>query len=155
MENNRLRKPNRFNICIDALTLAQYVFHITDNENTFFTSKAIKKKDGKIIIKNYTSHKWTISKLREQAHEIYVLISGANEINLSENPDPEFKELRLSKQVKAIELCNEQLALIQLCKKEFHLKSKRVAYWIRLVLKVRNSAIIWHMKNKQDYGNIV
>lgn len=147
-------KPNNFTPTVLAMDLSDYVFQITDNAKKFpeYTETAKRNDDGtytKIMIMRQDS---LINKVREQAYQIYILAFTANEINVGRQPDR--KAERLSKQAKAIELCNEHLATIQLCRKKFHLSNKRIKYWGRLTLNVRSALERWNESDRDRYKRI-
>lgn len=147
-------KFNTFTPIVYAMNLCDYVYQITDNANKFpeFTETIKHNKDGtetKILVMRQDS---LINKVREQAYDIYMFAFTANEVNL--NHHPERKDLRLQKQQGAIELCNEHLATIQLCRKRFRLTYKRIKYWGGKTIEVREALERWHTSDKTRYKDI-
>ena len=80
--------------------------------------------------------------LRKNAISIHILCWRANNIKVSGNP--ERYQARLAAQAQAADLCNDFYALIEVAKPLFHLSSKRVIYWQRQVVNVRNQIRAWH-----------
>ncbi len=132
------------------MELADYVITITNNINRFpdFGFKQIN--DQGAITQVYIQRQDSLTNwVREQAKQIYILAYTANEINVKKHP--ELKEERLRKQARAIELCGEHLAAIQLCRKHFHLSSKRVYYWGSKTVETRSLIERWHESDKSRY----
>ena len=57
-------------------------------------------------------------------------------------------------QAEAIALCGDLLADILLCRKHFHLTSKRIKYWGGLVRSTRAAIERWHDSDKARYKDI-
>lgn len=147
-------KPNNFTPVVKAMNLFDYVDTITDNQKKFpeYKETEKKEKDGtvtKFLIMRQDS---LVNRVREQAYQIYMLLWTANEINVTKEPDR--KAERLGKQAKAIEICGEHLAAIQLCRKRFHLTNKRIKHWGKMTIEVRDTAKAWHKSDKDRYKNI-
>lgn len=154
MTNAGEHKPNDFTPVIGALNLADYVITITDNLNKFpdFAAQNIKGADGapaQIIMHKSDS---LTNIVREQARRIFMLTYTANEINL--NRQPWRKEERLRKQAEAISLCGEHLAMIRLCRKHFHLSTRKIKHWGGMVRELRIAIERWHEKDKDRYKHI-
>lgn len=137
-----------------AMNLYDYVDTITENQKKFpeYKETETKNRDGtvtKILVMRQDS---LVNRIREQAYQIFILLWTANEINLTR--EPERKNERLNRQAKAIELCGEHLAAIQLCRKHFHLTSKRIKYWGKMTIEVREAAKGWHKSDKNRYKDI-
>ena len=144
-------KPNNFTPTVLAMDLCDYVFQITDNARKFpeYTETVLRNDDNtytKLVIMRQDA---LVNKVREQAYNIYTLAFTANEINVGRQP--ERKDERLRKQAKAIELCNEHLATIQLCRKKFHLTNKRIKYWGRMTINARSALERWHESDRDRY----
>ena len=136
------------------MNLAEYTFLITDNLNKFpdFCVKEKKNEDGTITqVYVFRSDSLT-NHVRDMANEIFMLSYTANEINL--NKQPWRKDERLTKQARAIRLCGDLLAEIQLCRKHFHLPSKKVLHWGKKVKELRAAIEGWHEKDKDRYKSI-
>ena len=83
------------------------------------------------------------------AKDIYVLAWRANNIYTTvENgrwPDRErLQQLSISK-------CNELIALINIARRLFHLKGKKVRYWTELVVDAKTMLRKWHDANADQY----
>jgi len=147
-------KPNDFTPVVGAMELAEYTFTITDNINKFpdYCVKEKRDEDGdttKIFVFRADS---LTNRVRDMANEIFMLTYTANEINLKRQPWR--KDERLGKQAAAIRLCNELLAEIQLCRRHFHLSTKKVLYWGGLVRDLRIAIEGWHEKDLDRYADI-
>lgn len=154
-------KTTDFTPVILAMKLYEHVDLITTNPNKFpeyveICKPEVKKegKDGRdseerILILTQDS---LTRKVREQAYKIFILAHMANEINV--NREPERTEERLRKQIRAAELCEEQLATIQLCRKRFHLSYRKIKFWGDKVLEVRDSIKAWHNSDKSRFKNL-
>ena len=147
-------KPNDFAPVVGAMNHAEYVFHITDNLNKFpdYSVKNKKNPDGTITqLMVFRSDSLT-NIVRAEAREIFHLTFSANEINLTRQPWR--KDERLGKQAQAISVCGDLLADIQLCRKHFHLSSRKIKHWGKMVRDLRLSIEGWHEKDKDRYRNI-
>ena len=154
MSNAGEHKPNDFTPVVGAMDHASYVYTITDNINKFpdFSVKEKKNEDG-TVSQIYVFHEDSLTNIvRAEAREIFHLTYTANEINLTRQPWR--KEERLSKQAKAISVCGDLLADIQLCKKHFHLTRSKVKHWGKMVRDLRDAIEGWHEKDKDRYRNI-
>jgi len=148
------RKQNDFTALVEAMNLAAYVDLITDNLKVFPDYSKVNEKDSNgnaysvYVQKSSSLTNWVVN----QTRKIFILTYSANRINL--NKQPERKKERLDKECQAIELCYEHLAAIQLCKRRFHLSSKRIKYWggrVRNLIKLLES---WNESDKTRYKNI-
>ena len=154
MANAGEHKPNDFTPVVGAMYLAEHVIKITDNANTFpdFCIKERKNEDG-TVTQIYIQRQDSLTNwVREQAKAIYLLCYSANGINLTRQPWR--KNERLSKQAQAIELCGDHLAAIQLCRKHFHLDSRKVKHWGKMTRDLRIAIEGWHESDKDRYKNI-
>ena len=136
------------------MDLADHVFTITDNVNKFpdFIEKKKKNDDETVTTMYIQRQDGLVNWVREQAKEIYICNWCANDINL--NREPWRKEERLGLQRKAISLCSEHLAAIQLCRKHFKLSHKKVRYWGAMAEAVKDATKRWHESDKDRYRNI-
>lgn len=154
MATQNQHKPNDFTPVVGAMNHAEYVFHITDNLNKFpdYSVKNKKNPDGTITqLMVFRSDSLT-NIVRAEAREIFHLTFSANEINLTRQPWR--KDERLGKQAQAISVCGDLLADIQLCRKHFHLSSRKIKHWGKMVRDLRLSIEGWHEKDKDRYRNI-
>lgn len=136
------------------MNLADYVIHITDNSNNFPDYGRIEHTDSNgVTTVMLTVRQDSLTNIvREQATQIFLLAYTANRINLVKEPWK--KDERLAKQEKVIDMCEDHLAMIQLCRKHFHLSSKRIKYWGQLTLDVKNSVRAWNQSDKDRYKDI-
>lgn len=144
-------QQNSFTVTANAMNLASYVITITDNANKFpdFTFKEVVSPEGlitKVFIQRQDS---LVNWVREQAKEIFVLCYTANEINVTK--EPYRKDERLSKQKKAISLCDEHMASIQLCAKHFDLSKRKVHHWGKLTYDLKTQIEAWHKSDKDRF----
>lgn len=147
-------KPNDFTAGNAALDLVNHVFTITDNTNKFPEYKQTEKQtsDGKTIITLVMRDDSLVNRVRDQSYNICIKAFKANGIDLRKEPERKSERLRL--QSEAIELCDEHLATIQICRKHFHLSFKKIKYWGDLTRKAKNLLIAWHDSDKVRFKNI-
>lgn len=55
-------------------------------------------------------------------------------------------------QLDAILKCNELLALINIARRLFHLKGKKVKYWAEMTIETRKMISAWHEANKKQFN---
>ena len=84
------------------------------------------------------------------AKNIYVYAWEANNIYVREDNDRWPQRERL--QLLAISKCHELIALINIARRLFHLKGKKVRYWTQLVIDTRAMLGKWHEANARQYG---
>jgi hypothetical protein len=147
-------KENAFTPVVNAMELSEYVFTITDNAKKFPEYTATKKKfrDNSDFIIIQMREDSLVNKVRQQAFDIYMNVFTANEINLKRQPYR--KEERLKKQLRAIQLCDEHLATIQLCRHKFHLSNKRIKYWGGKTIDLRGIIERWHDSDRDRFKDI-
>ena len=83
------------------------------------------------------------------AKDIYLNAWSGNNVYVK---DGERWEERKHYQLAAITKCNELLALINIARRLFHLKGKKVKYWSGLALETRMMLRKWHEANLKQYG---
>lgn len=132
-EGDRDKSKMKFDAIIKAMDLADYVLTITSNERVFTTNMQTALTND--IIRT--------------AKDIYIYAYNANEIRVDDSREL-WKE-RSDKQRIAIEKSKDMLALIQLSRKVFHLKSKRIKYWGSKTKDVKDALISWHVADKKRY----
>jgi len=154
MPNKNDHKPNDFTPVVGAMYLADYVLTITDNISKFpdFIQTERKNADGSVTAVYIQRQDSLVNWVREQAKGIFILTYTANEINVIRQPWR--KDERLGKQAEAIRLCSEHLAAIQLCRKHFHLSSRKVKHWGKQTRDLRMAIEGWHEKDRDRYKNI-
>lgn len=87
------------------------------------------------------------------AKDIYIHAWRAN--NVKVDNDPEKWMIRKRLQELAANECNGLLAMIQLAKTLFHLKSQKVKYWGELTIKTRNYIQKWKDGDEERYGRLL
>lgn len=128
--NKNQRKEGELQVNTDARNLCIYTLRITANPKTFPVSQA-----------SY------VEKLRNTSIEICTLCWKANNIRVDGNEDRYNRRLEL--QNRAIDECNSMCVLIEIAKPLFHLSSKRVCYWMKLVTELRTLIRKWRNSDKQ------
>ena len=153
MATENQHKENSFTPVTAALELADYVFQITGNLKWFPDCSVKEQREGDKVTQLLVFRDDSlVNTVREEARQIYHLVFTANEINL--NRQPWRKNERLTRQAEAIALCGDLLADILLCRKHFHLTSKRIKYWGGLVRGTRAAIERWHDSDKARYKDI-
>ena len=153
MATENQHKENSFTPVTAALELADYVFQITGNLKWFPDCSVKEQREGDKVTQLLVFRDDSLVNIvREEARQIYHLAFTANEINL--NRQPWRKNERLTRQAEAIALCGDLLADILLCRKHFHLTSKRIKYWGGLVRSARAAIERWHDSDKARYKDI-
>ena len=84
------------------------------------------------------------------AKDIYIYAWNGN--NIYVRPDNGRWKDRERYQLAAIAKCNEMLALINIARRLFHLKGKKVRYWTRLTIDARMMIRKWHEAGVKQYG---
>lgn len=129
------RGKGKFDVIINALYLAQYTITITKNKNIFLPEYQSALTDDLI----------------RSAKDIYINAWKANNIRVVSQED---WKLRKHLQELSILECNSLLATMQLAKKVFHLKAKRIKYWGELTIKARDGIRAWKESDTKRYKNI-
>lgn len=129
------RGKGKFDVIINALYLAQYTITITKNKNTFLPEYQSALTDDLI----------------RSAKDIYINAWKANNIRVTSQED--WKERKHLQELSILE-CNSLLATMQLAKKVFHLKSKRIKHWGELTIKARDGIRAWKESDTKRYKNI-
>ena len=129
------RRKNKLKVFTEALDLVMYTLKITKNPNVF-TAEYQKQVTDDII---------------ETAKNIYIDAWDANNIKVVTKDD--WKERR-SLQLRAARECNRLLALIGIAKSAFHLRNKRVKFWVGKVLNVRKLIRNWNTSDSKRYSEL-
>ena len=120
------RGDNKFEVLVKARELAVYTIQITNNKNVF------------------SDYDMVVNDLQKLGKDIFIGLWYANNCDLRTEP-----ELRLQYQRQAIRDCYALLATIQLAQPLYHLKLKRVEYWSRMIIDVRNLIRKWRDSDKK------
>ena len=136
------------------MKLYGHVEHITSNPKKFQEYKESEKQnqDGTVTKIIMVRQDNLTNRVRQQAYDIYINAHMANEINV--NREPGRAQERLLRQQKAISLCEEHLAAIQLCQKHFHLSFKKVKFWGNMAITARDSLKAWHTSDLSRYKQL-
>lgn len=129
------RGKGKFDVIINTLRLAQYTITITKNKNIFLPEYQSALTDD--IIRS--------------AKDIYINVWKANNIRVTTQED--WKERKRLQELSILE-CNSLLAMLQLAKKIFHLKSKRIKHWGEMTIKARDGIRAWKESDTKRYKNI-
>ena len=117
------RGEGKFDTLTKALRLASYTTDITDNRKVFTPD-----------------HEKTTERIVSLAWSIYHRARIANDIRV-ENADDLMERRKLQNQ--AIAECDQLLTAIQIAKRVFHLRLKRVKYWGEMVEELKNHLRKW------------
>lgn len=83
------------------------------------------------------------------AKDIYINAWNANNVYVTKD-NGRWKE-REELQLLSIRKCNELLALINICRRLFHLRGGKAKYWSQLTLEARQMLSKWHEANAKQY----
>lgn len=120
--------------CDKAKQLAIYTIHICKNTKVF----------DPIYYDSITVD------LIRYAKDIYIKSWQANNIRVRSNGQG--WDLRCNLQLESISLCSSLLATIDLAKGVFHLRNKRIKYWVGFVIDVRDLLKKWHDGDVKRYS---
>lgn len=134
IESNRTK--SELEVAVKARELTCYTLKITANE--------------KIFLPQYRSA--LTDTIIQDSIDIYRFIWLANNIRVGNSREK--RDRRLQLQLRAKETCNDLLALIGIAKPLFHLTSKRIEYWIGLIINVRGLIEAWSDKDRARYKNV-
>ncbi len=121
--------------CVKAKDLAVHTVKICQNKNIFLPEYQSALTDD--IIRT--------------AKDIYICAWTANNIRV--NTANDWTERKCLQKRSAIE-CNNLLALISIARTLFHLKNKKVTYWIELTVEARNYIKKWMESDSRRYGKL-
>ena len=85
------------------------------------------------------------------AKDIYKNVEAANNIRVLKY-DPDTWQDRRKLQKRAIKDCGDLISCISLAKSLFHLKGKKVKYWIKLTTEAMEKIKKWHEADVKRYG---
>lgn len=123
------REEGKFSLAVKAEFLASYTLEITANENVF--------------VPEY--RRGLMDDIIETAKNIYLGIREANDVTVRMGTRFQLKDYtdRNELQREALRNCKRLLYLIDLAHRRFHLSSKRVKYWGKLVKNVKDRIHGW------------
>jgi len=122
--------------CDEARRLAIHTIKICNNQNIF--------------LPEYQSA--LTNRIIALAVDIFTNAYGANNILVNKEPARWHERHRM--QELAVNECNRLLALIQLAKTLFHLKTQKVKYWGEMTIKTRNYLQKWKDGDVERYGHL-
>lgn len=128
------RHKGRMEVHIKAQFLASYTSKILSNPKSF---------DPKIDID-------LIARIKGCAFDIYAKAWSANKIRADASSYN--RAWRYGLQEEAILLCDEMMAYIGIAKQVYHIRTKRMRYWSRLIIDVRNLLQAWKESDVNRYG---
>lgn len=129
------RGHGKFEVLVKANELATYTIRITKNKNIFLPEYQTALTNDII----------------DASKDIFINAWTANNIRVLTADD--WKKRRLL-QEDAILYCYKLLALIQMAKQLYHLKSKRVKYWGEKVINVRILITNWKNTDNKRYSKL-
>ena len=132
------REENKLQVLLDAQSLAAYTLRICKNPKVFDPE-----------YRDAFTYKITDTSI-----DIFVRLWTANNILMkpgTENFNDNRRE-RKRLQDEAARYCNNMLALIQIAKPLFHLTGKRVRFWGKNIIKVRNLIRAWQESDNKRFG---
>ena len=127
------RGEGKFETLTKALKVAAYTIDITDNKNVF-----------------KPEHSKTTERIVMLATDIYHRARVANDIRVVTSEDLSERN-RLQNQ--AIAECDHLLTEIQIAKRLFHLRTKRVAYWGGMVEELKGYLRKWRDSDADHFRN--
>lgn len=129
------RSQSKLEVLVKALDLVTYTIRITNNQKIFLPEFRSALTDD--IIRT--------------AKDIYINAWTANNIQVKGADD---WKVRKALQERAARNCNNLLALMQIAKTVFHLKSKRIAYWGEMTIIARSYLRDWKESDMKRYGKL-
>ncbi len=131
------RGEGKFQLFLDAMNLCKYTLQICSNKKIFVPEFQNSLTDDIV----------------NKSKNIYLKIWRANNIRVGKNEEEKYKKRKML-QEEAILDCIDFLALIQLAKGVFHLKTKRILYWGEQIIKVRESIKKWRDSDSKRYNKM-
>lgn len=130
--------PTVFQASIEAKKLYLYTNKIVRNDNVFNPENDFNNSFRMRII--------------ETSLLIFMKVWSANRDDIRFNTTTkEIFQKRLSKQADAISLCDDLLTYIEVAWGQFHLPSKKVAFWGNMAILVQNTIKKWHASDTARY----
>ena len=127
------RSHGKLEACVKAHELCCYTLQIATNKK-IFTEQYQEALTDKIISTEI---------------DIHTVVWSANNILVNSKED---LEERTRLQERAVVLCNVLLSLIDVAKKIFHLRTKRVVYWAGMAIETRNLVKGWMHSDRKRYA---
>ena len=127
------RGHGKFEVLTKANDLAVYTIRIASNPKTF-------------DLKYQTA---LANDIISTAKDIYIKCKTANDIRVGE--DVYKAQMRKRLQESAIMDCNSLLALMDMAKRVYHLSAKRIRYWGKKTVEVRDMVRRWKDSDSKRY----
>lgn len=124
---------NKFELFDKTARMAAHTLKITQNPNVFDPDNS----------------KEIVSEIRTAAVRIHILCWRANDIKVPSENNREQIEMRMKLEYEALKYCTDLKGLINLAKPLYRLSSKKVAYWMKLVLEVQSLITSWRESEKK------
>lgn len=99
---------------------------------------------------DFEHHADIVQHIRELAVTIYNCAYVANVQNVTK--DPATWEVRKANQEAVVQGLNEMVAMVQVAKPLFHLRSRKTTYWLGLTLHAKDLSCAWHASDVRRYG---
>lgn len=131
-KGKRKTQKSKLQVLVMTKGLASYTIRICKNQKVFLV-------ECNTAITNDIVHIATM---------IHVYAWNANNIKVK---NAEQANQRRNLQNKAVVLCNNLLPLIQIAQEVFHLKTKRVKFWSKKVIAVREMLKKWRDADRRRY----
>lgn len=128
---DRKMEEQKLAVIVEAIRLANHTLQISSNKKVFTAE-----------------YDWLTNTIRTEALNIHRCLNAANNTDLY-NCYAERREL----QRQAYRYCNDLKADIIVAKSMFHLRTKRVVYWTRMVDKVLELIKKWSYSDADRYKN--
>ena len=154
MTNAGAHEANEFTPIVAARGLYLHVLQITDNINKFkdySIAEYLNQNGSKTQVVIVRADSLT-NIMRKMSQDIFMYVCRANRRNV--NKHPEQKEERLACQDLALELCEDMLDYLPVCQKYFHLGTKKMLAWGRIVRDAKKAIAVWHESDIKRYKDI-
>ena len=131
------RETGKLNALVKARMLCTHTFQIVSNE--------------KIFLPKYER---IVERIIDAAIAIYQCAWNANDIRVVFTRDGWQKDAqdRLDLQKESIRKCKDLIGLIEIAKPLFHLRRKKVEYWMRKTLETKDGIAAWSNGDKKRYN---
>ena len=150
--NENDRRNGKLKVLNMARELTLYTLGIAKNEDVFTPYDIKKNPDGSIEKVPNETKADLIRDINRYAKHVYLYGWLANDIRVGKWRDWERRD---DYQNVAIDSCNALLVSMGLAKTTFHLKSKRMVFWGRSTVNVRNALRAWHESDTKRYEDML
>ena len=131
------RTTGKLNALVKARMLCTHTFQITSNENVF-----------------NPKYERLVERIIDAVVAIYQCAWNANDIRVTMTRDGWWKDAqdRLDLQKESIRRCKDLIGLIEISRGLFHLRKKKVEYWMRKANEARESIAAWSNADRNRYN---